>query len=99
MNGKGDKYRVKWSTEYESNFNRIFNRGNNMKLVDYRNRALKVGERVRIEEDIPSVNGMLYKHTIVKLDEFNDVTKKIRVTDSTGKVWWIEPNQVSCSFL
>ena len=26
-------------------------------------------------------------------------TNKIRVTDSTGKVWWIEPNQVSCSFL
>ena len=42
---------------------------------------------------------MLYKHSIVKLDEFNDSTKKIRVTDNLGKVWWIEPNQVSCSFL
>jgi hypothetical protein len=70
-----------------------------MKLVDYRGRNLKIGQRVRIEEDIPSPNGMLYKDTIVKLDEWNDSTKKIRVTDSVGKVWWIEPNQVSCSFL
>ena len=68
-------------------------------LVDYRGRALEIGQRVRIEEDIPSENGMLYKHQIVKLDEFNDKTKKIRVTDSLGKVWWIEPSQVSCSFL
>ena len=42
---------------------------------------------------------MLYKDSIVKLDEFNDITKKIRVTDSLGKVWWVEPSQVSCSFL
>jgi hypothetical protein len=24
MNGKGDKYRVRWSKEYEFNFNKIF---------------------------------------------------------------------------
>ena len=70
-----------------------------MKLVDYRNRELSIGQRVRIEEDIPSENGMLYKNSIVKLDEFNDITKKIRVTDSLGKVWWVEPTQVSSSFL
>jgi len=70
-----------------------------MKLVDYRNRELTIGQRVRIEEDIPSVNGMLYKDSIVKLDEFNFETKKVRVTDSLGKVWWVEPSQVSSSFL
>ena len=42
---------------------------------------------------------MLYKNSIVKLDEFNTKTHKIRVTDSVGKVWWIEPSKVSCSFL
>ena len=68
-------------------------------LVDYRNRKLEIGQRVRVETDIPSENGMLYKHQIVKLDEWNDITKRIRVTDSLGKVWWVEPNQVSCSFL
>ena len=70
-----------------------------MKLIDYRGRTLKLGQRVRVETDIPSENGMLYKHSIVKLDEFNDSTKKIRVTDNLGKVWWIEPSEVSCSFL
>ena len=70
-----------------------------MKLVDYRNRELELGQRVRIEEDIPSENGMLYKDSIVKLDEFNTKSKKIRVTDNSGKIWWIEPTAVSCSFL
>jgi len=70
-----------------------------MKLIDGRGRELSIGQRVRIETDIPSENGMLYKDSIVKLDEFNDTTKKIRVTDNLGKVWWVEPTQVSSSFL
>ena len=96
MNGKGDKQRVRWSKDFEENYNNIF--GEKM-LVDYKGRTLTVGKRVRIEQDIPSENGMLYKNSIVKLDEFNDTTKKIRVTDNLGKVWWIEPTQVSASFL
>ena len=68
-------------------------------LVDYKGRTLQVGQRVRVEMDIPSSDGMLYANTIVKLDEFNDTTKKIRVTDRVGKVWWVEPSQVSASFL
>ena len=27
MNGKGDKYRVKWSKNFEVNYNNIFNKG------------------------------------------------------------------------
>ncbi len=49
--------------------------------------------------DIPSPNGVLYKNQLVKISEWNEKTKKIRVTDNLGKVWWIEPTQVSCSFL
>ena len=70
-----------------------------MSLIDYKGRTLKIGQRVRIENDIPSENGMLYKHSLVKIDEWNNSTKKIRVTDNLGKVWWIEPSQVSASFL
>ena len=70
-----------------------------MKLTDNKGRQLKIGTRIRVEVDIPSPNGMLYKHAIVKLDEWNNKTNKIRVTDRVGKVWWIEPHQVSCSFL
>ena len=67
--------------------------------IAYRGRELKIGQRVRVEVDIPSENGMLYKDSIVKLDEFNNKQNKIRVTDSLGKVWWVEPTQVSSSFL
>ena len=68
-------------------------------MRDVRGRELKIGERVRIEEDIPSVDGMLYKDSIVKLDEFNNKTNRIRVTDRVGKVWWLKPTQISGSFL
>ena len=70
-----------------------------MRLKDSRGRNLTIGERVRIEEDIPSVDGMLYKDSIVKLDEFNNKTNRIRVTDRVGKVWWLKPSQISGSFL
>ncbi len=69
------------------------------KLVDYKKRTIRVGDKVRIQENIPSIDGMLYKDSIVKISEWNNKTAKIRVTDSVGKVWWIEPTQVSCSFL
>ena len=68
-------------------------------LVDYKGRSLEIGKRVRVEVDIPSENGMLYKNSIVKLDEWKEEIGKIRVTDNVGKVWWVEPTQVSCSFL
>jgi hypothetical protein len=70
-----------------------------MKLIDKKNRSIELGQRVRIEEDIPSVDGMLYKHQLVKVDEWDEINNKIRVIDSTGKVWWIEPSNVSMSFL
>ena len=66
-------------------------------MKDARGRGLKVGERVRIEEDIPTVNGMLYKNTICKIDTLND--NKLRVQDRSGKLWWVGYNQVSASFL
>ena len=68
-------------------------------LKDHKNRQIKVGDKVRTIKDIPSADGMLYKDMVVKVDEWNDNTKMIRVTDSLGKVWWIEPSTVSCSFL
>tara|TARA_Y100000401_G_scaffold115514_1_gene119408 strand:+ start:1066 stop:1275 length:210 start_codon:yes stop_codon:yes gene_type:complete len=68
-------------------------------IKDYKGRSIQEGERVRIEEDIPSVNGMLYKNSIVKINDFDIKNNKIRVTDNLGKIWFIEPSQVSCSFL
>ena len=97
MNGKGDKWRGGWTSEYAENHKKIF--GGNMSLIDAKGRELTVGERVCVQVDIPSHDGVLYENTIVKLDEINLKQNKIRVTDRTGKVWWVEPTQVSCSFL
>ena len=56
-----------------------------------------VGDKVRIIKDIPSVDGMLHKDRIVKIDEIKN--NKIRVKCSLGKIWWIESSHVSASFL
>ena len=94
MNGKGDKWRGGWSQQYADNHNEIF--GEKM-LVDYKGRGLKVGQRVRVEIDVPSENGMLYKNTIVKVEALEE--SKLRVQDRSGKLWWVNYSQVSASFL
>ena len=41
-------------------------------MRDVRGTKLSVGERVCIQEDIPTVNGMLYKNTIVKVETYKN---------------------------
>ena len=98
MNGKGDKPRFLPDAQYRDNYNKIFGE-KEMKVKDGRGRVseFKVGQRVCIQEDIPSVDGMLYKNTIVKVEALKN--KKIRVQDRSGKLWWVGSNQVSASFL
>ena len=93
MNGKGDKWRGGWSQQFANNHNKIF--GDKMK--DIRGKELKISDKVCIQEDIPSVEGMLYKNTIVKVDSLEE--SKLRVQDRSGKLWWVGYNQVSASFL
>ena len=66
-------------------------------MKDVRGTKLKVSDRVRIEEDIPSVDGMLYKNTICKIYTLEE--SKLRVQDRSGKLWWVQYSQVSASFL
>tara|TARA_R100000951_G_scaffold56647_1_gene47552 strand:+ start:231 stop:431 length:201 start_codon:yes stop_codon:yes gene_type:complete len=66
-------------------------------MKDVRGRVLKISDRVCIQQDIPSVDGMLYKNTICKIDTLEE--SKLRVQDRSGKLWWIGYNQVSASFL
>ena len=68
-------------------------------MKDVKGTKLDIGKRVCIQEDIPTVDGMLYKNTIVKISEHNEKNNTIRVTDRLGKIWWIEPNFVSASYL
>ena len=66
-------------------------------MKDVRGTVLKIGKQVCIQEDIPSVNGMLYKNTICKVDSLEE--SKLRVQDRSGKLWWVQYTQVSASFL
>ena len=59
---------------------------------------MKVGDKVKILKDIPSVNGMLHKGTIVKIDEIKDgnpVRGSIRVVDNLGKIWWVNKEDIN----
>ena len=66
-------------------------------MKDIKGTRLSVGKRVCIQEDIPTVNGMLYKNTICKVDSLEE--SKLRVQDRSGKLWWVQYSQVSASFL
>ena len=66
-------------------------------MKDVKGSKLSVGKRVCIQQDIPSVDGMLYKNTICKVDSLEE--SKLRVQDRSGKLWWVAYNQVSASFL
>ena len=66
-------------------------------MKDIKGSKLSIGKRVCIQQDIPSVDGMLYKNTIVKVEAFEE--SKLRVQDRSGKLWWVQYTQVSASFL
>ena len=66
-------------------------------MKDVKGHVLKVSERVCIQEDIPTVDGMLYKNTICKVEALDK--SKVQVQDRSGKLWWVQYSQVSASFL
>ena len=66
-------------------------------MKDVRGTILKIGNRVCIQQDIPSVDGMLYKNSIVKVEVLDE--SKLQIQDKSGKLWWVQYSQVSASFL
>ena len=66
-------------------------------MKDIKGTKLRVSDRVCIQQDIPTVDGMLYKNTICKIDTLEE--SKLRVQDRSGKLWWVDYSQVSASFL
>ena len=66
-------------------------------MKDVKGSKLSVGKRVCIQQDIPSVDGMLYKNTICKVEALEE--SNLRVQDRSGKLWWVQYTQVSASFL
>ena len=66
-------------------------------MKDVKGTMLKISDRVCIQEDIPSVDGMLYKNSICKVEALDE--SKVQVQDRSGKLWWVQYSQVSASFL
>ena len=59
---------------------------------------MNIGDKVKINKSIPSVNGMLHKDSIVKIDEIDGgsvVRGPIRVVDSLGKIWWVSKEDIT----
>ena len=60
---------------------------------------MKIGDKVKVNRDIPSVNGMLHVGTIVKIDEITEgktlMRGAIRVVDTLGKIWWINREDIT----
>ena len=57
---------------------------------------MKVGDKVKVNKDIPSVNGMLHKGTVVRIDHITSkLNNNIRVTDTLGKIWYLSEEDIS----
>ena len=62
---------------------------------------MKVGDKVKINKDIPSIDGMLREGTVVKIDQIYDLHKSaisnnnLRVTDNLGKIWYLSEEDIN----
>ena len=60
---------------------------------------MKIGDKVKVNKDIPSINGMLYVGSVVKIDEIMEgkslVRGAIRVVDDLGKIWWVNKEDIN----
>ena len=57
---------------------------------------MKVGNRVKVIKDIPSINGMLREGTMVKIDYISNTPKHtLRVRDDLGKIWFLNKEDVN----
>ena len=49
----------------------------------------KIGDKVKITENIYSVEGTLYKGAVVEIEEIGFPDKDLRVSDNVGKIWYL----------
>ena len=51
---------------------------------------MKIGDKVKVNKDIPSINGMLREGTMVRIDHISSKSdNNLRVTDDLGKIWYL----------
>ena len=56
------------------------------------------GRKVKVNKDIPSINGMLREGTIVKIDNISlspSNNNNIRVVDDLGKIWFVKEEDIN----
>ena len=57
---------------------------------------MKVGDKVKVSKNIPSINGMLREGTVVKIDHITSKSNNnIRVTDDLGKIWFLNKEDLN----
>ena len=54
------------------------------------NGRFKVGDKVRIIRNLATVDGMLHKDEVVKVDGIVFPDKDMRVKDSLGRIWYVD---------
>ena len=52
-------------------------------------RGFVSGDKVKIIENIYTVDGTLYKDSIVKIDQIGFPDKDLRIIDNVGKIWYV----------
>ena len=58
---------------------------------------MKIGDRVEVNKDIPSINGMLREGVVVKIDNISlspSNNNNIRVIDDVGKIWFLSEKDI-----
>ena len=59
---------------------------------------MKIGEKVKVNKDIPSVNGILREGTKVKIDNITihePYEIVVRVKDNLGKIWHLGEDDIN----
>ena len=57
---------------------------------------MKINDKVKVNKDIPSINGMLREDTVVKIDHImSKSSNNIRVTDNLGKIWYLSEEDIN----
>ena len=56
---------------------------------------MNIGDKVKVNKDIPSINGMLREGTMVRIDHISSKSdNNLRVTDDLGKIWWVDEGDI-----
>ena len=57
---------------------------------------MKIGDKVKVNIDIPSINGMLREVTVVKIDHISNKSKNnLRVKDDLCKILYLSKEDIN----